>query len=341
MKTVFYYLENPYSDEHYHVYGRSEWQGQFGLAEWSEHLRSEGIVCPLDAGHRRSGRRRMDPTIILPSPTIGDFVWTWYSECIVTDRTLSLFREAGFTGFEVRPVTVEKVKRMGRKRSGKMAIPSLWELVITGQGRDADPESGIRVIEKCEGCGLVKYSSFRNGIIVDENHWDGSDFFTIKGYPLYFLVTESVKDLIVAHQLTNCGLVPSHELQWRSGIRWEERLDEIRSLGQKDLASLLEDLNSDDPEKLSKTMNAIAEKRDPSAADSLIEMFCQPGRFTPHLAAIAVARIGSNKEIPEQTRMQIFSKIGSLIGHDDPWVRDKAATALGYIGGSRAGAEVM
>ena len=88
-------------------------------------------------------------------------------------------------------------------------------------------------------------------------------------------------------------------------------------------------------------MNAIAEKRDPSAADALIEMFSHPGRFTPHLAAIAVARIGSNKEIPKQTRMQIFSKISSLIGHDDPWVRSTAATALGYIGGERAGAEVM
>lgn len=140
MKTVFYRLESPDSDELYHLYGRSEWQGRFGLAEWSEDVRFDRIVCPVDPSHRRAGPRRMDLTIILPSPTIGDFVWTWYSECIVTDRTLSLFREAGFTGFEVRPVNVEKVKRMGRKRRGEVVIPSLWELVITGQGGDADPE---------------------------------------------------------------------------------------------------------------------------------------------------------------------------------------------------------
>lgn len=165
------------------------------------------------------GSPRVDLIIILPSPKIGDFIWTWYSDCIVTDGKLSLFRQAGFTGFEARPVTVEKIKRLSRKRREEVPIPPLWELMIKGKGGDADPESGIHVIGQNKESGTLEYSSFRNGIIVDEANWDGSDFFTVNGYPKYILVTEKVKELIVGHQLTNCALIPSHMPETVSGTK--------------------------------------------------------------------------------------------------------------------------
>jgi len=208
----FYELSAPYGDETYELYGRPEWERIYRRAEWADSVKLESIICPLYPGHRRAGRRLTDLTIILPSPRVGDFVWTWYSDCLITDWVLELFQRAGFTGFEVRPVTVERVKRLGKE--GLEDIPRLWELVVTGRGGDARPESGIRVIYRCEACGLVEYSSYRNGILVDEDQWDGSDFFTVNGYPKFILVTERVKDLIIAHRLTNCALIPAEKLRW-------------------------------------------------------------------------------------------------------------------------------
>jgi len=212
----FYQLTDPDELRHYakgeYLYGQPEWERKYGLAEWADSVRLESVICSVHPGHRRAGRRLTDLTIILPSPRVGDFVWTWYSDCLVTDRVLELFRQAGFSGFEVRPVTVERVKRLGKE--GLEDIPRLWELVVTGRGGDARPESGIRVIYRCEACGLVEYSSYRNGILVDEDQWDGSDFFTVNGYPKFILVTERVKDLIIAHRLTNCALIPAEKLRW-------------------------------------------------------------------------------------------------------------------------------
>jgi hypothetical protein len=212
----FYQLTDPDELRHYakweYVYGQPEWERNYGLAEWADSVKLESIICPVHPGHRRAGRRLTDLTIILPSPRVGDFVWTWYSDCLITDWVLELFQRAGFTGFEVRPVTVERVKRLGKE--GLEDIPRLWELVVTGRGGDARPESGIRVIYRCEACGLVEYSSYRNGILVDEDQWDGSDFFTVNGYPKHILVTERVKDLVIAHRLTNCALIPAEKLRW-------------------------------------------------------------------------------------------------------------------------------
>jgi hypothetical protein len=170
----------------------------------------------------------MNLTVILPSPRIGDFVWTWYSDCLITDRVLKLFQGAGFTGFEPRPVAVEKVQ--GVRKGTEFAIPTLWELTVAGLAGDADPASGIKVIEVCYGCHMTTYSSFRNGIIVSKDNWDGSDFFVINGYPKCILVSERVKELIIYERLVNCALVVSTELQWNSGPRPEEVLELSRQL---------------------------------------------------------------------------------------------------------------
>jgi hypothetical protein len=219
------------------VYGRGDWEARFGLAEWSDAVRLERIVCPVDPEHRRGGKRIGDLVIILPSPKIGDFVWTWYGECLMTDRVLNLFRKARFTGFAARPVTVERIKRV--PRGGQTVVPVLWELAVTGKGGDPHPDSGIRVFKTCDACNLVRYSSYRNGIIVDEQQWDGSDFFTVNGYPKFTLVTERVKDLIVANGLTNCMLVPSSDLRWPKGLL---RPEELHERGRRPSAELVKEI---------------------------------------------------------------------------------------------------
>jgi hypothetical protein len=335
VKKVFYHLQHPRSDKPHQVYGKPDWERRFGNAEWS--LKVGGfsygrIRMPI-------GEPRADLTIILPSPKIGDFVWTWYSDCIVTDSTLSLFTHAGFTGFQARPVTVERIKRVSRKRREELIIPPLWELVIKGKGGDAAPESGIHVIDEDEGTGILEYSSFRNGIIVDEANWDGCDFFTITAYPKYILVTERVKEVIIDQQLTNCALIPSHKLEWGSDSRPEESLEETRSKASLPLESLLADLESADVHF--HTIYAIGYKGDPRAVDPLIGKFSHPDPFIWHSAASAVAAIAEKRRTPEPIREEIFSKLTSLLGHNNPLIRKAAGTALSFIGGERAAQEIM
>jgi len=317
------------------VYGRPGWLKWYGTAEWSDKVGglSTGRLLPP------YGQARVDLAIIPPSPKIGDFVWTWYNDCIVTDSTLALFREAGFTGFEARPVTVEKFKRMGRKRSAAIAIPPLWELLIQGKGGDAAPESGIYVMGQDEESGSLEYSSFRNGILVDEANWDGTDFFTVNGYPKYILVTERVKELIIGHQLTNCALIPSDKLEWSGDLRPEEHRERAREMAARELESLLADL--DESDKPSDTIYALGLKGDPRAVDPIIRRFDDRNPFVWHSAAGSAAEIASNKSLPESVREQIFSKLKGLLTHDDPWVRKSAATAIGYVRGQPTGEVLM
>jgi hypothetical protein len=334
MKKVFYHLQYP-NEKPDQVYGRARWRRRFGTAEWSYK------VGGLSFGRIRLpvGSPRVDLSIILPSPRVGDFVWTWASDCIVTERVLSLFRQAGFSGFEARPVTVDKIKRVSRKRREELTIPALWELLIQGKGGDATPESGIYPLYEIENSGRFQYSSFRNGIIVNESNWDGSDFITINGYPKYILVTERVKEFIIGHQLTNCALIPSHKLEWGSGIRPEESLEETRALASRDLESLLADLETS--EEPMDTIHALGHKGDPRAVDPLIGKFHHPNPFIWNPAADAVASIARHKETPEQIREEIFSKLKGLLDEENPLVRKSAATAFGFMGGDRAAVELV
>ncbi len=81
---------------------------------------------------------------------------------------------------------------------------------------------------------MVRYSSYQNGILVDEAQWDGSDFFTVNGYPKHILVTERVKDLIIAHRLTNCVLIPAEKLRWPETVMRPEDLYRERGLLQEE-----------------------------------------------------------------------------------------------------------
>lgn len=183
------------------------------LAEWDNDMDYVStVMCPVKPGHQRAGQRLPDLSIMLPNNKIEDIVWTWKSECLLTDRALAVFRAGGCTGFEVRPVKA-------RYRRGEEEPPRLWELVVTGLAGMAPPESGIKLIEHCSGCNLSYYSSCTDSSrLIDGSKWDGSDFFTVWPLGKYIFVAERVTRMIREGGLTGVVVKAPGDLEF-SGNR--------------------------------------------------------------------------------------------------------------------------
>jgi hypothetical protein len=337
MKKRFYHLGRPGPTKPHQVYGHAKWYGTFDSAEWSE--MSAGFLT--GRLYPPFGEPRKDLAIVLPNAKVGDFVWSCYSDCFVPDRTLALFTEAGFTGFETRQVIIEKIRGPRPKRGKAVPDISLWELLIKGKGGEAAPESGIAPLQYENSSGVVRngYTSFRNGIIVDESNWDGSDFFTVNGYPKYLLVTEQVKELIIGRQLTNCALIPSDKLLWGSSVTLEGSVAESVELANRPFESLMAEL--EDPETVGQALYGLGCKEDPRAIDPIIERLGHPDPSIWNTAADALAGIATHKLSTDQTKEEIFTKLAALLLHEDLRVRKGAATALGNIGSERAIQEVV
>lgn len=189
-----------------------------GRAEW-DHCRVENLS-------RKYGPISVFPAgrpveVVLPitirSRRTGDFIWTWYHECMIQDNLLQLFREHKFTGFDVLPVEA-RVRQVAQSRPPSVIraasiqeppteaeVVKLWQLVVTGWGGVASPESGIEVREwreKTTGLSKPIYTGLRDSEhLMDESQWDGSDFFMIWPLPCFIFVSGRVAKLIKEYQL--------------------------------------------------------------------------------------------------------------------------------------------
>ena len=180
---------------------------KYNEVEYIEGTKWESIKCPKYPGHQRNGDRIGNLKVKLAGKKYGDFLWT-FLDWIITEEVVKIFRDNKISGYKLKPVEITNRK-----------LPyKLNELIVTGKGGDAHADSGICLKGKCDYCSLKYYSAFENGIIVNENNWDGSDLFTVTGYPGYNLITEKVKDLIVEHKLTGVIITPAHELKWPEGV---------------------------------------------------------------------------------------------------------------------------
>lgn len=200
------------------VYGRQEWETKYGATDVKD-IDYESIACTLVPGHMRAGARMGDLRLAI-SKEIGDFIWTYMSECVVTDTLASLMTQEGLTGFRLRDASIATSGRSIVKSAN--SLPKVWELEVQGKGGDADPESGIRLLYVCPECGYTAHSSFQRGIIVNESHWDRTDLFSVNDYGRHIVITERVKDLIIRNKLTNCAMFRSQDLRWGNTPRPEE-----------------------------------------------------------------------------------------------------------------------
>lgn len=175
------------------------------------------ISCPAEPDeHPRVGRIGInDLHIILPTPKVRDFMFTWQSQLIVTESVEKAFRRNGVTGYELRPVVITGVQR---RRSASVTLPKLSELRVTGWAGMAAPESGIRLHYRCPACLYTEYTRPDNiSRLIDITQWDGSDFVLVWPLPKFVFVTEKVRDIVKEEKLTGADFVP---------------LPDVRMLGQ-------------------------------------------------------------------------------------------------------------
>ena len=184
------------------------------FVELSEGNDWEGIVCPKDEGHQRAGRRITELNIDLVSKRIVDFSSTILSDIVITTGALRVLSAAKLTGFRVEPAVVHAFP----KSMAPEAVPKLWEFLVTGDGGLSHPASGIKLKRKCDACGSVRYSAYEHGIIVDEDAYDGADFFTVKEYPRHVLVNEKAKAAIESSGLSGVKFIESSKLEWPEGV---------------------------------------------------------------------------------------------------------------------------
>ncbi|MEP0766966.1 MAG: hypothetical protein HRF45_10560 [Fimbriimonadia bacterium] len=135
----------------------------------------------------------------------------------------------GFTGYEVREVPAVRFKVRAKERdwcddnpglrpedAESAAIPKLWEFVVTGWGGVAPEQSGIRLVERCPGCGSRKYTAEQDATkLVDWSQWDGSDFFRVYPLTAYLWVTEQAARVLRKRKLRGVRLMPPAHLNGR------------------------------------------------------------------------------------------------------------------------------
>lgn len=183
------------------------------LAAWAEgEVELDAVECATNPGHRRAGRRLTDLSVVLPNQVVEDVVWTWHGECLVQEWVVNCLREHGLTRFETRPV------RARFEKSSRDA-PILRELVVTGWGGLAGPESGIVLSKRCSTCGLLRYTACTNPErLIRESEWDGSDLFIVWPLPKFIFVSERFVTIIREKQVSGVFLRRPADLRLSGGF---------------------------------------------------------------------------------------------------------------------------
>jgi len=172
----------------------------------------EKIPCPLDPGHPGTGKRRINNLVAkLRSLKVRDVMNTWHSDYLITDRVAAMFKEQGFTGYELKHVDV---RLPNTDRFLGITPPVLWEFKVTGWGGIAPETSGIKPAVICPECCYTHYTPLLHPeYLIDESQWDGSDFFFVWPLPKFIFITERVKDFVKAKKLKGVDIIPVEQLK--------------------------------------------------------------------------------------------------------------------------------
>ncbi len=124
---------------------------------------------------------------------------------VASERVLNLLREHGLSGYCTYDVQVS---------GSKIELPRYYGLTAVGRGvHILLKESGAELSSERRPDGTRRIMGVKR-LVLDENQWDGSDFFYPEELPGMILVTERVKDLFKKEKVRNCKLTPIEEVSF-------------------------------------------------------------------------------------------------------------------------------
>jgi hypothetical protein len=164
----------------------------------------ETVICPINPEHQHRGKRLGE--LVVKAPAVSnDVLWSVYSECLVSNSVRKRIQSV-----QLRGVTFKQAKVNGAKGQND----NFCELVITGWGGVAPPESGVHLITACHFCGYREYSAANfPSAIVDVNQWDGSDFFLVWPLPQFIFLSDRAKEFFVLANVSGIKLLPLESLK--------------------------------------------------------------------------------------------------------------------------------
>lgn len=174
---------------------------QAGDLEAWEHGMKYSPKC--EACGRSTGKLTAQPSILLKGQgTIPDFLvlGTWW---FVTDRVKQILEQ------ETRGVKFEET-HVTQETEGD--LPKLYHVLVPATGHLAS-KNHVKLVEKCDACGLERYTTWLGGMSVDEKSWDGSDAFRLKEHWGRVIVTEKFKQLVENHQFSGVQFVKTEEIK--------------------------------------------------------------------------------------------------------------------------------
>lgn len=182
---------------------------EFSLLWWTNKIKFEKtpLCSKYPKKHINSGQRI--GTLNLKTKgkkKFGDFIWTWMSDCLVTDKVVDIFIKNNVNGYELWPVEIINLD-----------LPyKVWELRTLGWAGMASRKSGIELNlkESCFDCNHLRYTSLKYPKhLINDKEWDGSDIFMVWPLPKYKFVSQKVYDIIKKEKLTGSSIVPVNEME--------------------------------------------------------------------------------------------------------------------------------
>jgi len=147
-------------------------------------------VCPTaDFLHYDGHRLKSNLTVKVSHNRKNELlIWVWVRGCLIHEKLIAELHAMGATGYRLKPGSV-------RFRDGSVSN-EYRELVVTGWGGVASPESGLKPVERCLDCHYVRYGFLpQPEKLMDWSQWTGEDFFVIWPIGTMF-ITGRVADLL-------------------------------------------------------------------------------------------------------------------------------------------------
>lgn len=172
------------------------------------------------------------------SDVIGDFTWPGFdTDIVIGDRVGEVLREAGVTGFELRPVQMRENSEPAKRRSRKPRVrlpyqgPQLWDFWITAWAHADRDQSTIREVKRGDGSVDLELVGAQRrektwdqqrmelvsalhpriagqGLFVPRMH----GVFRVEEFPAWVFCSDDVKRLIEEHGFTNVSFLEMGEL---------------------------------------------------------------------------------------------------------------------------------